>query len=178
MKINIKDITAEISELIFTVPASYFTFSPDEAIIRKDIQVKAKVEKVGREILIRGSVKTQLELECSRCLTHFLYSVAENFQTIFQPFSASRVSEEEVELAKEDLDIEFYKDDIIDLTNIVRDQILLSIPMIPICETQCQGLCPHCGQNLNQGKCSCSAEAIDPRWRKLQDFAKKKTIMN
>ncbi|MEW6382203.1 MAG: DUF177 domain-containing protein [bacterium] len=175
MKINIKDIVGERTNLVFTVPVAHFDISPDEAVLRKDIQVNVKIEKIRKEILIRGTINTQLELECSRCLNHFLYPVAENFQTIFQPFSP-RTLDEEIELAKEDLDIEFYQDDIIDLTEIVRDQILLSIPMIPVCEPACQGLCPQCGQNLNQARCQCVTETVDPRWQKLQYLAKKKTL--
>ncbi|MEW5804802.1 MAG: DUF177 domain-containing protein [bacterium] len=173
MKINMKDIVAEKTEFSFTVPISEFQFSEQEAVLKEDVQVGVTLEKVRREVLLRGTMKTLLELECSRCLEHFSFPVSEDFQTILQPFSPS-VTEEEVELAKEDLDIIIYQDDIIDLTEILREQILLSIPMISVCDPSCQGLCPQCGQNLNQKKCSCVQNTIDPRWHKLQDLAKKK----
>ncbi|MBN1225748.1 MAG: DUF177 domain-containing protein, partial [Deltaproteobacteria bacterium] len=84
--------------------------------------------------------------------------------------------EEEIELEREDLDIGFYKEGIIDLTEVVREQILLAVPMIPICKEDCKGLCPYCGQNLNQCKCVCAGKTIDPRWSKLQNLVSKKTI--
>ena len=174
MKINIKDLISELTEFTFDVPVSEFNFLPEEAFLKEAVHVDVKVEKMRKDILLRGNINTQLELECSRCLKRFLYPVDENFQTIFQPFSP-RTTEEEIELVKEDLDVAFYKEDIIDLTEIVREQILLSIPMIAVCDESCQGLCPHCGQNLNQGKCICATETIDLRWHKLQDLAKKKT---
>ena len=177
MKINIKDLVSELTEFTFDVPASEFDFSPEEAIITEEVHVDVKLEKMRKDILLRGSIYTHLELECSRCLKRFLYPVSEDFQTIFQPFSP-RTTEEEVELAREDLDVAFYREDIIDLTEIVREQILLSIPMIAVCDQSCRGLCPHCGQDLNQGKCLCAAEEVDPRWHKLQDLAKKKTTTN
>ena len=173
MKINVKDIVDKKSDLIFTVPIS--TFSLDEAV--QEVRVKVnKLEKIQNEILLRGNIKTQLELECGRCLKHFLYPVNENFQTIFQPFSPGS-TEEEIELTKDKLDIEFYKDDVIDLTEIVREQILVSIPIMPLCDKACQGLCPKCGQNLNRNKCFCTIETIDPRWAKLQALAKSNIII-
>jgi uncharacterized protein len=174
MKIDVKNIVAQKSEFIFTAPNS--AFSLDEVV--QEVQVKVKLEKIQNEILVRGNIKTQLELECSRCLEHFLFPVNENFQTIFQPFSpASTEEEEEIELAKDELDIEFYKNDVIDLQEIVREQIILSIPIMPICDKNCQGLCPKCGQNLNQNKCLCTTEAIDPRWAKLEQLAKSNIII-
>jgi uncharacterized protein len=173
MKINIKDLISELTEFTFDVPAPEFNFSAQEAILTEEVHVEVKVEKMRKDILLRGNINTRLELECSRCLEKFLYPVNENFQTIFQPFSP-RTTEEEVELVKEDLDVAFYKEDIIDLTEIVREQILLSIPMIAVCDESCLGLCPHCGQNLNQGKCLCVTETIDPAWHKLQDLVSKK----
>jgi uncharacterized protein len=174
MKINIKDLVSEFTEFTFTVPVAEFDFSPEEAILKEAVHVDVKVEKLRKDILLQGNVKGQLELECSRCLNHFLVPVNESFQLIFQPFSP-RTTEEEIELVKQDLDVAFYKDDIIDLTEIVREQILLSIPMIAVCDQSCRGLCPHCGQNLNQKTCQCVTETIDPRWHKLQDMAKKKS---
>ena len=173
MKINIKDIAAEQAEITFTVPVSQFAFSPDEVILKEEVQIEVKIEKVGHEIFLRGNIKTELELECSRCLKHFLFPVNENFQTIFQPFSPG-TGEEEIELMKDELDIEFYKDDIIDLAEIVREQILLSIPMIPICDESCQGLCPRCGKNLNLNKCLCAREPVDLRWSKLHNLGSQK----
>jgi len=177
MKINIKDLVSELTEYSFDVPVLEFDFSQEEALLKEKVHVEVKVEKMRKDILLRGNINTHLELECSRCLKRFLYPVNENFQTIFQPFSP-RTTEEEIELVKEDLDVAFYKEDIIDLTEIVREQILLSIPMIPFCDQSCLGLCPHCGQNLNQGKCQCVTETIDPKWHKLQNLAKKKTTSN
>ena len=173
MKINIKDIVAEQAEITFIVPALQFAFSPDEVILKEEVRIEVKVEKVRLEIFLRGNIKTVLELECSRCLKHFLFPVNENFQTVFQPFSKD-TGEEEVELMKDELDIEFYKDDIIDLTGIVREQIFLSIPMIPICNESCRGLCLQCGKDLNLDKCLCAREPVDSRWSKLQNLSSKK----
>jgi uncharacterized protein len=56
---------------------------------------------------------------------------------------------------------------ILDLTEGIRQYALMAIPMKPLCNKDCAGLCQKCGQNLNQGKCNCPAEEIDPRWSKL-----------
>ena len=177
MKIDINEITGTGADLVFNAPISDFAFSVDEIILKEEVHVSTKIKKISKKILVEGNIKTQLELECSRCLEHFPSSIDENFQVIFEP-SSPNVNEEEVELKKEDLNIEFYKEGIIDLTEVVREQILLSIPMIPICKENCQGLCPYCGENLNHKKCSCEKKTIDPRWSKLQNLIFKKTMPN
>ena len=177
MKININDITTTEADVVFDAPISEFAFSVEELILKEEVQVMTKVRKMNEKILVKGNIKTCMELECSRCLEHFPFSIDEDFQIVFEPFS-SDIKEEELELEKEDLDIGFYKEGIIDLTEVVREQILLAIPMIPICNETCKGLCPYCGQNLNHNKCSCVRESIDPRWAKLQNVISKKTPLN
>lgn len=175
MKLDVNDITGTEADVVFNAPISEFNFSVDELVLKKEVQVVTRIRKINNKILIKGTIETQVDLECSRCLEHFPYSIGENFQVVFEPFS-SDIQEEEMELEKEDLDIGFYKEGIIDLTEVVREQIILAVPMIPICNEDCKGLCPYCGQNLNQCKCVCVGKTIDPRWSKLQDLVSKKTV--
>jgi uncharacterized protein len=178
MRININDIAGIEETFTFTVPASDFSFSPDELILKDEVKVTARVEKAGRKILVSGNVKTYLELECSRCLEHFTFPIDEKFQIVFEPYAPSDITDVEIELQKQDLDIETYKDDMIELDTIIREQILLALPMIPVCSDACKGLCPHCGENLNFQTCSCHKKAIDSRWSKLQSLITKKTTPN
>ena len=173
MKLNINDITGTEANVIFNAPISEFDFFGDELVLKTEVRVVTRVRKINEKILIKGTIETQIELECSRCLEHFPYSIGEDFQVVFEPFS-SDIQEEEIELEKEDLDIGFYKEGIIDLTEVVREQILLAVPMIPICKEGCKGLCPYCGQNFNECTCTCTGETIDPRWSKLQNLVSKK----
>jgi uncharacterized protein len=73
----------------------------------------------------------------------------------------------EIELQERDTEIAFFSGDFIEVADIVREQILLSLPMKPICQEQCQGLCPHCGKNRNLDACNCESVLVDPRLVKL-----------
>lgn len=176
MKIDAHEIPETI-DLVFTVPKSDFEFPPEELDLKDEIKVTAHLQKLGRKIFLRANLSTSLDLECSRCLEHFNYTLNETFQVVFEPL-ASKPLEEELELNKDDLDVEMYEDDLIDLTEIVKEQIFLAVPMIPICSEECKGLCPECGENLNHRACSCNKDRIDPRWKKLQSLVNKKIITN
>jgi uncharacterized protein len=71
------------------------------------------------------------------------------------------------EVAEEDLGVATYEEKEIDLSGIVHDEVLLGLPMNPVCREDCAGLCPTCGQNLNEGDCECPP-ASDPRWDALR----------
>jgi uncharacterized protein len=79
-----------------------------------------------------------------------------------------------MELQREDLDMEFYDGEAIDLGQIIQKQVILTIPFNPLCQENCKGLCPHCGTNKNKETCECSEEKIvDPRLEVLKNFFKK-----
>ena len=88
---------------------------------------------------------------------------------------------EEVEITeKEELDVEFYSDRAIPLRDVALEQIQLSIPMKPLCDEDCLGLCPTCGVNRTRERCSCETAIVDDRWGALKDIreelSKKKNI--
>jgi uncharacterized protein len=68
----------------------------------------------------------------------------------------------------EDVDISYYRDDRIDLNELLREQFYLALPMKPLCRDDCKGLCPQCGTNLNTGACSCATQWEDPRLAPLK----------
>jgi uncharacterized protein len=76
--------------------------------------------------------------------------------------------EDERELGEDDLAVGFYQNQVIEVDDLVREQIELALPMGRLCKQDCRGLCPHCGANLNQVECGCSAEVVDPRWEALR----------
>ena len=74
----------------------------------------------------------------------------------------------EVELTAEEMDVEFLKDDRLDLSGLLRESVLLNLPIQPLCRAECRGLCPRCGVNLNDTSCQCRSQAVDPRLLPLQ----------
>jgi uncharacterized protein len=109
-----------------------------------------------------GTVKTTLELPCSRCVEPFLLPVENSFDLRYQPHAVN-TGEGEREIEEDDLTTAFYENDQIDLRELMREQFYLALPMKPLCQDDCKGLCSICGINLNRGTCDCKREWEDPR---------------
>jgi len=78
--------------------------------------------------------------------------------------------EEDHELGPEELDVSFLEGAQINVAGLVRENVLLALPVKPLCHEGCRGLCPQCGKNLNEGPCPCSSARLDPRWRELESL--------
>ena len=124
------------------------------------------LSKHGHDILVRGNLSGQTELACSRCLEPFAAPVAIEFDLLLVPGPASAAAAKE-ELSPEDLDLDFYTGETIDLESILREQIILMLPLKPLCEEACKGLCFHCGANLNQETCNCSTDDVNSPFARL-----------
>jgi len=132
-----------------------------------------RLSRSGPRILVEGSISLTVQLACSRCLEHANCAMSPEFSFLLSPALGQKLAPE-VELQREDLDIEFYTADAIDIGQIIRNQIILTLPFSPLCREDCKGLCPHCGVNKNQGTCGCSEEGmINPKLAILKDFFKK-----
>ena len=114
-----------------------------------------------------GRVRTELELPCSRCLEPFRLPVDAAFDLRYLPASAMS-AEEESAIEEEDLETSYYRDDQIDLHELLREQFYLALPMKPLCQEGCKGLCAQCGTNLNVGRCDCAPAWDDPRLAPLK----------
>jgi uncharacterized protein len=118
---------------------------------------------------LTGTVRTTLELPCSRCLEPFRSPVDASFDLRYQPHALNTGSDER-EIEEDDLSTAFYENDEIDLGQLMREQFYLSVPMKPLCQDDCRGLCPVCGTNLNRGTCECKRDWVDPRLAVLKNL--------
>ena len=140
------------------------------------LEVRATAEMVDSQIRISGELHTRVEIACARCLEPVIEEVSRDFDLYYRPMrSISR--EEEVRLKLDDTEIAFFEGDGLFLTDVLAEQVLLAIPMKIICRSDCKGLCPHCGANLNSDECRCESHPGDPRMAPLarlkQDWFKK-----
>ncbi len=110
------------------------------------------VRKIGRELLVRGSLEQDFSAVCSRCGEDFDFTVK------IPDFVSSLEVDEKTEF--------------VDLTDELRESIILGIPTYPVCRVDCRGICPHCRKNLNEGPCTCVAESGDERWNVLDGLRK------
>jgi uncharacterized protein len=111
---------------------------------------------------VAGRVQTRLRLECGRCLEAFEIPVDSPFDLRYVPH-VDPSEEGEREVDEDDLSTAFYKDDTLDLAELMHEQFVLALPMKPLCSESCKGLCPHCGTNLNATTCACAPVWDDPR---------------
>jgi uncharacterized protein len=144
-----------------------------------DYQVAAPVElimdvaKSGAEAFnVTGRIKTRLELACGRCLEPYEIPVDAAFELRYVPQSQN-VGEDEREIGEDDLTTAYYKDGVLDIGELLREQVQLALPMKPLCSDACRGLCPQCGTNLNRTECGCAPAWEDPRLAPLKSLLTK-----
>ncbi|MFN2442481.1 MAG: DUF177 domain-containing protein [Thermoanaerobaculia bacterium] len=133
-----------------------------------------------REFVLSGAVEYTADLLCSRCLDPFPFAIRSDFHLTYLPRPAAESAEslEEVEVAGEQLDEEYYEEPHIDLQPVILEQVQLSLPMKALCDEGCKGLCVVCKGNRNRSACECAVEESDSRWDALrgirEQLAKKK----
>ena len=125
------------------------------------VALLATVQKDKDRFRLVGTLTTALELTCSRCLEPFQLPVNASFDVRYLPQSENTGEEREVE--EDDLFDAFYRDEQIDLGQLMEEQFYLALPMKPLCRQDCKGLCASCGTNLNEETCGCQARWEDPR---------------
>ncbi len=175
MKINVLTLPEEGLHIQFVLDEKSF---PDLIAEKKtgnfclhQVGVAADIRKVNQNIFFSGSLETAFETSCSRCLETVTIPLQTEFRYTLLPEAPQ--GKEEIELRTEDLDVAYYTGEMIDLDPIVYEQILLQMPMKPLCRETCKGLCPYCGTYLNEGHCDCRGP-VDERFAVLKDLKIKK----
>lgn len=132
--------------------------------------VKAEVflSRSGQDVYVKGKLVGALTVPCGRCVTPAELPLDAPFELTLAP-APEAVEPDELELTDEDLDFATYKDDVIDLGEILREQILLALPIAHLCRPECKGLCPKCGHDLNTGPCDCPPAPRDDRFAALRN---------
>lgn len=126
------------------------------------VRVKLRIDKVGSEILAKGRALAGLELQCGRCLRSFSRDMDVDIDVVYHPVEELR-DEEKYEVREDELDMGFYVGDELDVGELVTEQVLLNVPMKPLCSGSCRGICPKCGADLNIKACGCERREMDPR---------------
>jgi len=137
-------------------------------LLRENRGARQSVE----DIRLVGKLSTELEVRCARCLEPVGEQVAESFDLIYRPQGVDAIAEEQ-SISSAETEIGYYRGEGLLLEDVLKEQILLSLPVKQVCSQNCKGLCPQCGTNLNTGSCNCAAGMPDPRWSALEDIRKK-----
>ena len=137
--------------------------------ITAPVQLAFDIHKDKDKFRLVGTVRTELELSCSRCLEPFRLPVDATFDQRYLP-QGQLDADGEVEVGDDDLEASYYRDEQIDLDELLREQFYLALPMKPLCQEACKGLCIQCGTNLNMGTCDCGTAWEDPRLATLKNL--------
>jgi uncharacterized protein len=131
-------------------------------------------QEVVEDIRVRAEYEGEFEVLCARCVEPVSVPLKGQFDLLFRPENADAEAGERA-ITEDETEIGYYGKSGLELEDVVREQVLLSLPGRTLCTPDCKGLCAHCGQNLNVKACECSgvAEFGDPRWSALQGLALK-----
>lgn len=125
----------------------------------------------GEGMRLRGHLRGEAAPACARCLEPVPTVVERDLDLLYQPEAVIGESAE-VEIHAADTEVGFFAGSGLDLADVAREQILLALPMQPLCRADCKGLCPRCGANWNAGPCGCPPVA-DERWNALKSLRPK-----
>jgi uncharacterized protein len=131
------------------------------------VRADMHVARSGRDFVITGSFSGGVELVCGRCLERFRFQADDRFD-LFCPLPDPDEDQDEHELTEDELDVTYVEDGRINTDQLLRESVLLSLPVQPLCHDACRGLCARCGANLNQGPCGCTEVGADPRLQVLR----------
>ncbi len=143
----------------------------EDAVFLEPTHAVVEVKKIGAEVMVKGRITTRLSFTCSRCLRPFEFNVDSAFDLVYLPEELDELKEE---LEEEDLERFFYYHQQLDLRAVILEQLNLSFPFRPLCSEDCEGLCPVCGEVINQGRCACEFRSVDPRLGNLKFFLREK----
>ena len=122
---------------------------------RHDITVSGEFRYDGTNIVVEGTVRTKGTYECVRCLEETEHKSDISFADAFRPVGEISSDDEE--------DVHPFDGDVVDLTELIRETLIINEPVQVLCQDDCRGLCSRCGTNLNHDSCECDTFVIDPR---------------
>jgi len=160
MKILIPDIPKEGLDIEVEEPL-------EDETVSSPVKASLKIEKLDTEVMVRGDLSVEVKLQCSRCLKEFRRTLSVPIEAVYHPIEELK-GEERHEVAAGELDIDYYSGEELDLSDLLKEQIMLNVAMKPLCSDSCKGICPGCGADLSVETCKCVAKDVDPRLAKLK----------
>jgi len=153
MKIKVQEIPEDGLEISFT--EKLVSFRSEDLVIEGPMTGKLSVTRQdAKDVHVRGRVETAVRLICGRCLSPFRHPIETDFYLDCTP-TVDTPCEQEHRLVGEELYLHFYEGDLLEMDELIEGQLLLELPMAPLCRVDCAGLCPSCGEDQNAGPHLC-----------------------
>ncbi|MGH7247719.1 MAG: YceD family protein [Pseudomonadota bacterium] len=172
MFFSVRDLELRKARFDVAIPPGQIEFLDEQLHQATPIEAEGSVELLAStlgEIRVRGRLKAGMEAECDRCLETARFSLDAPFDLYYRPNGTVR-GRDEISIHEGESEVGFYEGGGLELNDVLREQILLMLPMQRVCEESCKGICPVCGQNRNQADCACHAKLQDDRWSALENL--------
>lgn len=179
MFISVQDLEREKLEFNEVFSPQSIDFGPDLRQ-REPLKTHGRAEvlhehrghkQVVDDVRIVGSLATTMEVSCARCLEPVVHALSHDFDLLYRPLGIDRKGDE-VSINQAETEISYYEGEGVLLEDVLREQVLLALPIRTVCKEECKGLCPKCGANLNAGECNCVEPLPDTRWEALNALKK------
>ena len=165
IKINVAEIKKRLvgeKTLAYELSPAELEITPEELVIDSTVNLEGTMSNAGDVLLLQAVMTAKVQRTCGRCLKNFTGVARAEVVEKFYPASAEHIEN----------DACVYDSDVIDITEPLREGLLLAEPMQALCKPDCRGLCPVCGADLNDGDCGCDRSTVDPRLAALKQFIK------
>jgi uncharacterized protein len=151
-------------------PAAFGDADLESYRVVAPVELEFELHKDKSRFRVVGRAKAELELPCSRCLEPYRMLVDVPLDIRYWPEAdrAGQEPDEDQNVSTNDADTSYYRDDTLELGELLREQFVLAMPMKPLCREGCLGLCPQCGADRNTTPCTCRPEWLDPRLEGLK----------
>ena len=172
MKIRWEDIPPEGKEIPLEELSPFYIQeqrgeAEQETKLESALKGVLSLRRTPKGIEAKGHFATAVCISCARCLKEFVLPIVSEFEAFFLLMKFVP-EEEDKQLSPEDLDISFLPEKGIEIKDIIEEQIWLNIPIKPLCQESCKGLCTICGTDLNFGECGCDRSHRDSRFDVLK----------
>jgi uncharacterized protein len=172
MFLSIKEMEVRKVRFAETFEPGEIDFQGSEAEQAGPLRVEGVAELLPNtdgEVRIQGTLSVRMKAVCDRCLGEAILPIDTVLDLFYRPMSVIARSEE-VEIDEGEAQIGFYEGEGMELEDILREQVMLLLPMQRVCNEDCKGICPLCGKNRNETACQCKVETVDDRWKALRDI--------
>ena len=149
----------------------------DDCTFNHPVDIRLGAKRMGELVTVEGKFSAGVEMTCNRCLKKFESTLASRFNLTYAsklPLENGPDEDDDIELQAEELGLLLFQGEAIDLRDAIQSEIVMAIPMQPLCSEDCKGLCPKCGNDLNLGECGCQRKTVDPRFAALKNLKVKK----
>jgi uncharacterized protein len=174
MFLSVKEMEVRKVRFDETFQPGEIDFSSDQVTQAGPLHAEGVAELLANtdgEVRIKGRLTVKMEADCDRCLARAQFPLDNAFDLFYRP-SDALAAVDEVAIDEGEAEMGFYVGLGMELEDILREQILLSLPMQRVCSAECKGICPVCGGNRNENPCNCRLESVNNRLSSLGNISR------